>query len=331
MSSRWESLADQTLSGIPTTEAQAMAVLESTDQELPALLAACFRVRHRYFERYVRFHYLFNAQSGLCPEDCHYCSQSHISTAAIAKYPLKSREEMQSQAARAVELGATTFCVVMSGRGPSDRHVEELCSRVTDIKAKWPLRICACLGIVTANQAQALQSAGVERYNHNLNTSPAFTPAVVSTHTYEDRRHTVETVKSAHLSPCSGAIFGMGESAGDRVAVALALRDLAVDSIPINFLHPIAGTPFADKPLLSPQDCLRAVVMMRFVNPRQEIRLAGGREVQLRSLQPLALYAANSLFVADYLTTPGQDPAQDHAMVHDLGFIVEPPGLTLPC
>jgi biotin synthase len=327
---RWHRLADQVLEGHRVGRDEALAILEAPDHELLDLLAAGYRLRARYFGRRVRFHYLINVKSGLCPEDCHYCSQSRISTAPIPKYPLLNAETIRAGAARAVELGASTYCIVASGRSPADHEIERLAHVITDIRREYPLRICACLGQLKPGQAERLRDAGVERYNHNLNTSEAYTPAIVTTHTYQQRVATVERVKAAGLSPCSGLIVGMGESAGDRVAVALALRDLDVDSIPINFLIPIPGTPLADRPLLTPAECLKVVAMMRFVNPSKEIRLAGGREVQLRSLQALGLYVANSLFVADYLTTPGQPPDLDHQMVRDMGFEVEPSGDCLP-
>lgn len=326
----WDELATQVLQGQPVDRAQALAILESDDDQLLNVIAAGYRIRHRYYGRYVRFQLLMNAQSGLCPEDCHYCSQSHLSTAAIPKYPLRSVDEIVAGAERAVALGATTYCIVASGRGPNQHEIDAICASVHQIKESFPLRVCACLGKLKDGQAEQLSAAGVDRYNHNLNTSADYTPNIVSTHTYDDRVDTVERVKASGISPCSGAIFGMGESLDDRVSVAFALRELDVDSIPINFLHPIPGTPFADRALMSPQDCLRSTAMMRFVNPTKEIRLAGGREVQLRHLQPLGLYVANSLFVSDYLTTPGQDPEQDHNMVQDLGFIVEPPGMEFP-
>ncbi|MCL8209448.1 MAG: biotin synthase BioB [Actinomycetia bacterium] len=328
--SRWHDLADQVLAGDPIGPEAARAILEAPDDEILDLLAAGFRLRTRYYGRYVRFHYLINVKSGLCPEDCHYCSQSRISTASIERYPLVGPETILAGAARAVELGATTYCIVASGRGPVDHEIDRLADVIADIRRHYPLRICACLGQLRPDQAARLKEAGVERYNHNLNTSEAYTPAIVTTHAYAERVATVERVKAAGLSPCSGLIVGMGESLDDRVAVAMALRDLDVDSIPINFLIPIPGTPFADRPPLPPTECLKVVAMMRFVHPTKEIRLAGGREVQLRSLQALGLYVANSLFVADYLTTPGQPPEQDHQMVRDMGFEVEPPGVMLP-
>jgi len=201
--------------------------------------------------------------------------------------------------------------------------VAEVADAVREIKDRFDIRVCACLGFLTDAKAQALREAGVDTYNHNLNTSAEHTPNIVSTHTYEDRVATVLRAKQAGISACSGAIFGMGESDADAVSVAFALRELGPTSIPVNFLHAIPGTPLENRKLLTPNHCLRILAMMRFVNPRAEIRVAGGREVNLRSLQPLALYAANSIFVQGYLTTPGQGADKDHQMIGDLGFAID--------
>lgn len=319
----WSSLADRVLAGGKLTQEEAIATLRCADAEVLSLLAAAYRVRHHYFGNKVHLHLLINAQSGLCPEDCHYCSQSRISTAEIAKYPLQSREQLLAGARRAATLRASTYCIVTSGRGPTAQQVDFVSEVVEAIKAEVDIKICCCLGLLEPEQAEQLRRAGVDRYNHNLNTSAGYSPEVVTTHTYEDRCATAERVKRAGLSLCSGAIFGLGETDDDVVAVAFALGELGAVSIPVNFLIPIPGTPFAEKKTLNPNRCLRILALMRLVNPDREIRIAGGREVHLRSLQPLGLYAANSIFVGDYLTTQGQLPEADYRMIADLGFEVE--------
>ncbi len=320
----WAAIADRILSGgEAATAEEALGALRCPDEELLDLLAAAYRVRRHYFGNRVHLHLLLNAQSGLCPEDCHYCSQSRISRAQIARYPMQSRETILAGAERAFQLGAATFCIVTSGRGPSDRHIDFLCEVVREIKARFPIKVCCCLGLLRPDQAERLKQAGVDRYNHNLNTSRRFTPRIVSTHTYEDRLQTARTVQQVGIGLCSGAIFGMGETDEDIVEVALALRELGAESIPVNFLHPIAGTPLENQWALTPQRCLKILAMMRLVNPDREIRIAGGRELHLRTLQPLGLYAANSIFIGDYLTTKGQAPEADYRMIQDLGFEVE--------
>lgn len=319
----WFQLADQVVAGYVLSPEAGLSVLASPDVEVLALLAAAYRVRHHYFGNRVHLHLLMNAQSGLCPEDCHYCSQSRISTADISKYPLQTRETLLAGAKRAAELQARTYCIVASGRGPTDQQVAFLGDVVRDIKAESELKVCCCLGLLTSEQASALKTAGVDRYNHNLNTSETHSPEIVTTHTYGDRLTTAHLVKQAGISLCSGVIFGMGERDQDIVDVAFALRELGAESIPVNFLIPIEGTPMAGRCDLTPQRCLKILALMRFVNPDREIRIAGGREVHLRSLQPLGLYAANSIFLGDYLTTQGQEPSADYQMLKDLGFEIE--------
>lgn len=319
----WHALADRVLAGGAVTGEEALAMLRVPDEGVLDLLAAAYRIRRRYFGNKVHLHLLTNAQSGLCPEDCHYCSQSKLSTAAIDKYPFQSRETILAGARRAAELQAATYCIVTSGRGPSDRQVRHMAEVVREIKATYDLKVCCCMGLLTEEQAHLLREAGVDRYNHNLNTSEGHTPNVVTTHGYADRVQTVRAVKAAGISPCSGAIFGMGESDEDVVDVAFALRELGADSIPVNFLNSICSTPFANLACLDPRRCLKILALMRFVNPDKEIRVAGGREVNLHSLQPLSLYAANSIFIGDYLTTAGQPPTEDYRMIEDLGFQIE--------
>jgi len=263
---------------------------------------------------------LMNAKSGLCPEDCHYCSQSSVSTAPIDKYPLVSREKLLEGAVKAKAAGAVRFCMVNSGRGPTDKEIQEMADVVREIKSKVPINICCSLGLLTEAKAKILKEAGVDRVNHNLNTSQRHHPNICTTHTYEDRVATVKHLKAVGLSPCCGGIIGMGETEDDVMDLALALRELDVDSIPVNFLHPIPGTPLNGANHLTPQRCLKTLCLFRFINPAKEIRVAGGRELNLRSLQPLSLYPANSIFVNGYLTTPGQMASDAHRMIEDLGF-----------
>ncbi|WP_067934680.1 biotin synthase BioB [Alicyclobacillus kakegawensis] len=320
---RWSELAEAVLSGRPVTREDALAMLRADNGEVLALLDGAYRLRRHYYGNTVKLNLIVNAKSGLCPEDCAYCSQSILSTAPIEKYPLLTRKQLVEGAKAALERKASTYCIVMSGRRPSNREVDEVAAAVREIRNTTNLRICCCLGLVTPEQATKLAEAGVHRYNHNLNTSFTRYGEICTTHTYEDRVETIEHTRSARLSPCSGAIFGMGETDVERVDIAFALRELDVDSIPCNFLTPIEGTPLAGHHELTPYECLKILAMMRFVNPSKEIRIAGGREHHLRSLQPLGLYAANSIFVGDYLTTPGQAAEADWQMIEDLGFEIE--------
>jgi biotin synthase len=273
----------------------------------------------------VRLHFLLNAQSGLCPEDCGYCSQSKVSAAEIEKYPMLARERILDAAERAARLKAGTFCMVISGRTPGGRVFDKVLDAVREVKARHDLRVCACLGLLTPDQAVALKEAGVTQVNHNLNTSARYTPEVVSTHTFDDRVATVEHVKAAGLKTCSGGIVGMGETDDDVIDLALTLRELEVRSVPVNFLIPVPGTPFEHVRALDPRRCLRVLCLYRFLLPSQEIRIAGGREVHLRSMQVMGLYAANSIFIGDYLTTQGAAARADLEMIRDAGFVLETP------
>ncbi len=319
----WQAFADRALAGESFSQDEALAVLQAPDAALLEQLAAAYRVRRHYWGNRVRLHFLLNAQSGLCPEDCHYCSQSKISAAAIEKYPLLAREQILAAADRACRLKAGTFCLVTSGRAPTDTILERVAEAVREIKSRYDLKICACLGLLDAAQASRLAAAGVDRINHNLNTAESYYENICTTHTFADRAATVGEVKAAGMTTCSGGIIGLGESDDRIYELARSLRELEVTSVPVNFLIPIAGTPLGDRNDLDPRKCLRVLCLFRFMLPSQEIRIAGGREVHLRSLQPLGLYAANSIFVSDYLTTPGQAAEADWQMIRDAGFVLE--------
>jgi biotin synthase len=319
----WEDYAEKALAGEGLTREEALSVLRADDDDILPLMHAAFRVRKRYYGKKVKLNMIINAKSGLCPEDCGYCSQSIVSSAPIQKYTLLDKETLLAGAREALNRKAGTYCIVASGRGPTDKELEQVIEAVREIRATMPLKICACLGLLSEEQAARLAEAGVHRYNHNLNTSRANYSNITSTHTYDQRVETVETVKQSGMSPCSGVIIGMGESDEEVVEMAYALRELDADSIPVNFLNAIPGTPLEGYGRTPALRALKVLALFRFVCPTKEIRVAGGREVNLRTLQPLALYAANSIFVGDYLTTPGQEVATDHQMIEDLGFEIE--------
>ncbi len=322
LETHWFSVADGVLAGDALTKQDALAVLRCPDLELLDLLAATYRVRRRYFGNTVQLYYLMNAKSGLCPEDCGYCSQSKVSEAEIPRYNLLNSEKLLDGARLAHERGSKTYCIVISARAPSEREIDAITEIVPRIKDRFGLNVCACLGLLTADHAQRLKACGVDKVNHNLNTSERFYPEICSTHTYGDRLETLRHVREAGLELCSGGILGMGEDDGDVVEMAFALRELNVESIPLNFLNPIDDTPLAGTHRLTPRYCLKALCMMRLVNPTSELRIAGGREMHLGSLQAMGLYAANSIFVGDYLTTKGQSPDADYRMIEELGFVI---------
>ena len=319
-----DDIADAVLAGEALSRTAARRVLTALDAEVPTLLRATARVREHFYGKRVKLCLLRNARSGLCPEDCHYCSQSAISEAAIPRYRLDSVDELLAGAERAVAAGARRFCMVTSGRGPSAPDIARFSEAARCIKGAYPnLELCVSLGIMEEEQARALKAAGIDFVNHNLNTSARFHPAICTTHTYADRIRTVENARRAGLATCCGGIIGMGEDDEDVIDLAFALRALRVDSLPVNFLHPIEGTPLGAQRALTPLYCLRALCLFRLTNPGAEIRVAGGRELNLGWFQPLALYAANSIFVEGYLTTPGQAYGEAQAMIEAMGFEVE--------
>ncbi|MFE9535382.1 biotin synthase BioB [Streptomyces sp. NPDC006691] len=308
---------------LPTRE-EALAVLATSDDELLDVVAAAGKVRRQWFGRRVKLNYLVNLKSGLCPEDCSYCSQRLGSKADILKYTWLKPDEASKAAAAGVAGGAKRVCLVASGRGPTDRDIDRVSETIEAIKEQNEgVEVCACLGLLADGQAERLRAAGADAYNHNLNTSEATYGDITSTHTYQDRVDTVTKAHGAGLSACSGLIAGMGESDEDLVDVVFSLRELDPDSVPVNFLIPFEGTPLAKEWNLTPQRCLRILAMTRFVCPDVEVRLAGGREVHLRSMQPLALHLVNSIFLGDYLTSEGQAGQADLDMIADAGFEVE--------
>lgn len=323
MTTNFDALATRILDGGSATEADALAVLRAPDAELMFLVAAAGRLRREHFGNTVKVNYLVNLKSGLCPENCNYCSQAVGSAAPILKYSYLSTEETLRQAGAGLQGGASRVCMVSSGRGPSDRDIDKVVEMTEALKQEYDgVEVCACLGLLKDGQAERLQQAGVDAYNHNINTAESHHDNIVQTHTYDDRVDTIGKAKAAGLSPCSGLIAGLGESDEQLVEALFALKALDADSIPVNFLMPFDGTPYENTWELSPTRCVKILTMARFVCPDKEIRIAGGREMHLRTLQATALHVANSIFLGDYLTSEGQDALADLRMLRDNGFSV---------
>ncbi len=316
----WHGLAEQILDGHRLTTDEGLAILQSADHELLDLLAAAYRVRYEYFGNRVHLNFLLNAKSGHCSEDCGYCSQSNISQADIPRYDLLTTEQILAGAHTAAEQQARTYCIVSSGRRPYQATMEKIARIVPQIKAQYRLKVCVSLGLLTDEQARQLKACGVDRVNHNLNTSQRFYSQICTTHSYQDRWDTLRNVRAAGLEICCGGIVGMGEKDDDVVELALRVGELEVEAVPINFLLPIAGTRLEPSPRLNPRYCLKALALFRLANPKCELRIAAGREVHLGPLQPLGLFPANSIFVGDYLTAKGQPPTDDYRMIEALGF-----------
>jgi biotin synthase len=291
-------------------------------------LGEASRLREAHFGRRVSFCVIINAKSGLCSEDCAFCSQAAASKAEIAKYPLLPKEKLVEAAQAAQAQGAARFSLVTSGKGvASPREKSEILAAVAAIRETAPLKVCASLGIADRPFLEELQAAGLYRFHHNLETAASFYPRICSTHAYRDRVATIEAAKEAGLSVCVGGIFGLGESVAQRQEMAQAIRELEVDAIPLNFLHPLPGTRLADRPLLTPLEALKIIIAFRLIFPDKTIIMCGGRQPTLRSLAPLVFAAgANALMTGDYLTTKGRLPEDDRQMLLDLGLELESSG-----
>jgi biotin synthase len=322
MTDLYRSLAERALAGDAPSPDIAAWILEGEDVELLPLLHAAYEPRRKHFGQEVMVHVLNNVQNGLCPEDCGYCSQNKDSEAPIRKYPMKSDEEIFAEADKAARAGASRYCMVLSGRGPTIERTRRFAELIRELKSRHPIEVCLSAGLIGDEHAAILADAGLDRLNHNLNTSESRYGEICTTHTYADRVATLDAARRHKIGTCSGLIVGMGEATEDLIEVAFRLRELEVPSIPVNFLIPIDGNRVVEDGSLTPEHCLRVLCLMRFVNPSAEIRVAGGREGNLRSMQPLSLYPANSLFVEGYLTTRGDAAEATYRMIADAGFTI---------
>ncbi len=316
----YDSLASSALQGEELSDAVCEQVLVDPEVDVLSLLNAAYAVRKAHWGNQVTVHILNNAANGNCPEDCSYCTQAKTSDVDIEDYPMKSREEVLDEAKLAYENGAFRYCMVFSGRGPSKTRTAELASLVSEIKATYPLEVCVSAGLLDDDKAAVLADAGLDRLNHNLNTSEEHYAEICTTHTYEDRLNTLRAAKRNGIEMCSGLIAGMGEPASDLVEIAKTLRELEAESIPVNFLLPFEGNELVTPQGLSPQYCLRVLSMFRLTNPTAEIRIAAGREFHLRSMEVMALYPANSLFLDGYLNAKGASSNRTYQMIQDAGF-----------
>ena len=298
-------------------------ILTGEDVELLPLLDAAYRIRYRYFENRVKIHILHNVQSGGCTEDCKYCAQSGASPGGVEIYPMKDDEEIIEGARQAFEAGAFRHCMVFSGKDLGKKRIDRICTVVEKIKSLYPMEICISAGFLSEEDGQKLAAAGVNRYNHNLNTSSDFYGEICTTHQYQQRVDTIFTAKACGLDICSGAIIGMGETTEDIMQMTRELTRVEANSIPVNFFIPVDGHRIIHPQALTPGYCLKVLCLFRFAVPQAEIRAAAGREYHLRSLQSLCLYPANSLFAEGYLTTGGDTLDTTRQLIEDSGFVVE--------
>ncbi|HTU70722.1 MAG TPA: biotin synthase BioB [Candidatus Baltobacteraceae bacterium] len=308
---------------LPADRALLEALASLPDEDLPDLLALADEVRAAHCGNAIAVEVLYNAKKGGCSEDCHFCSQSARFAGEVEAEPLSSVQGFVDAAREAHLRGAGEFCIVVAVRGPSARLLERVCEAVKIIKAQLPLKVAVSLGILSAEQVAQLVAAGVDKVNHNLETSRRYFPRVCTTHTFDERVETLRLVREAGLEVCCGGIIGMGETVEDRVDFLCTLATLAPEEVPINFLNPRPGTPFQDRSLVEPVEALRFVAMARLALPNALVRFAGGREITLQGLQDLGMRSgASGIVLGNYLTTSGRSDQDDFAMLDRLGFEV---------
>lgn len=320
----YSDLADRAIAGELIPSNICRQILNSADVELLPLLDAAFAVRKKFCGLEVTVHIINNIQNGYCQEDCHYCAQAKSSQAGIEEYPLKSDDEILAEAKAAYDKGAFRYCMVSAGRGPSLSRIDKLADLIRRIKALNPKgEVCVSAGLLNEESARKLKEAGLDRLNHNLNTSQDHYPNICTTHTYLDRLNTLVSARKSGLQLCSGLIAGLGEAPKDIIDVALQLRELKVESIPVNFLVPIEGNMLTEANQLTPEYCLRILCLYRFLNPASELRVSAGREGHLRSMEVMALYPASSLFLQGYLNARGSSNLNALRMIKDAGFTIK--------
>ncbi len=314
-------LAEKVIGGGFINEEEARRIIRAKDEDTMLLLAMADKIRQKYCGNAVDFCAILNARSGHCPEDCKFCAQSGWYRTGAQIYRLLPEEEIMAAARKAKAAGAVRFSLVTSGRNQDNpNEFEEIIHVVSRIRRELGLEVCCSLGLITEAQARRLKEAGITRVHCNIESAPSYFPQVCSTHSFADKEALIKAVQRAGIRVCSGGIIGLGESLDQRVEMAFKLRELHIDSVPLNILIPVPGTPYEGNKRLPPLEVLRTFAMFRFVLPKALIRTAGGREVNLRSLQAFALTGGlNGIMVGGYLTTGGRDPREDIRMTEDLG------------
>jgi len=324
MRQKIEQVAERVLAGGTIRFKEALAFIELEDwPEIMELAAQAYRIRERFTGNDIDLCALVNAKSGLCSEDCTFCAQSARWNTGISTYPLMDPDRIVERAKAAKAFGAKRFCIVTATRGLSQSDLPILCEAVRRVKEETGLVPECSLGFVTDAQLEALKAAGMTRYNHNLETAESHFPQICTAHTYQDRLETLKMLRRHGLEICSGGILGLGESRRQRIELAFALAQLEVECAPINVLNPRPGTPLGSATPPSPKEVIKTIAVFRFILPKARLELAGGREVNLRDFQAMALLAgANSLIIGGYLTTHGRRPEEDIHLIQQAGFTV---------
>lgn len=309
------------LNNEPITFSKALYFSRLEGADILDLISLANRVRKEYAGEGIDLCSLINAKSGACPEDCYFCGQSSHYKTNTQTYSLKSEDEILEAAKNAEAAGAGRFCIVISGKKPETKDFKKIVNALSRLRKETNLKLDCSLGTLNEKEISELKNTGVTRYNHNLETSKGYFKQICTTHSYEDRLDTVKILKKIGLEVCCGGIIGLGEDWDERIRLAFALKELDVDCIPINILNPRPGTPLENAKPLSPMEIIKTIVVFRLILKDKIIKIAGGREVNLRDLQALALLAgANGLIVGNYLTTQGRDASLDLQMIEDLGM-----------
>ena len=303
------------------TPEQALEIVHPETRDLSALFHASETIRRRHKGNKAFLCSIINARSGKCSENCAFCAQSSFHDTEIRIYPLLSAESMVEKAMAMEQEVASHYSIVTSGHSLGKEDIDTICRAVETIRKKTRLTVCGSLGMLSAQSARLLIESGMTRYHHNLETARSHFPNICTTHTYDEDIETIRTAHAHGFKVCSGGIFGLGESWEQRVELCFTLKDLPVDTVPVNFLNPVKGTRLAHMPLLSPMDALACIALVRLTNPDRSVTVCGGREVTLRDFQSwVYLGGADGLMIGNYLTTSGRDAAMDIEMTRDAGL-----------
>jgi biotin synthase len=319
-----QKIGDKVLEGGSVNTKEIYPLLETKGPDIIELAAVANRVREEFNGNEIDLCSLLNAKSGRCPEDCGFCAQSaHYKTEALV-YPMMDTNRIVEEAKKAQRKGTGRFCLITSGRELNDEEFETILGALDRIRRETTLDLDCSLGTLSEERAEALKKVGVTRYNHNLETAETHFPKICTTHSFRDRIKTIEVLKDQGFSICCGGIIGLGESPQQRLELAFSLRQLGIDCIPFNILNPRPGTPLEHSDSIPPMEIIKTISLFRLVLPKGTIKIAGGREANLRDLQSLALLAgANGLIVGNYLTTPGRNAEDDLTMIRDVGFQIK--------
>lgn len=322
MNDKIKTIANQSLRNEPISREDAHYLMQINSDEIYDVFYWANQIRLRYFGHSIKTCSIVSAKQGRCTEDCSFCSQSARYHTGIEEFPLIDSNNILDAAKYAEQTDSDSIGIVTSGQGiSSSRDLRSICTAIEKIAKNTHVHPHGSFGILTKETAESLVKSGLKRLNHNLETSERFFPNVCSTHTFMDRINTIRCAREVGLEICSGAIFGIGEGIDDRIDLAFTLKMLDVDVVPLNFLHPISGTPLENHIPLTPMEALKIISVFRFVLPDKEIKIAGGRERNLRDLQSWMFYAgANSTMIGNYLTTTGRKVEDDFQMIKDLGL-----------